>query len=149
MFLLSSSFTLVSCLAYSSTLKLEATCISEISANFQQTTQRYITEDKTPYSFLVHTAHSTCLMIASCGAETSALTMFLGLKLIHHLCYWPVSCRAVKKRGAVAPTLENADPSNPTIQVPEIPTFYYYYYYYYGSTQPIFVGPLSLYFSVS
>jgi hypothetical protein len=35
-------FTLVSCLAYSSTLKMEATCPSETSVDFQRTTWRYI-----------------------------------------------------------------------------------------------------------
>jgi hypothetical protein len=36
---------LVSCLAYSSTLKLEVTYISETSVFFQLTTRRYIPED--------------------------------------------------------------------------------------------------------
>jgi hypothetical protein len=38
-------FTLVSCLAYFSTLKLEATCSSETSVDFQRTKGRYIPED--------------------------------------------------------------------------------------------------------
>jgi hypothetical protein len=38
---------LVSCLAYSSTLKMEATCSSETSVYFQRTTGRYIPEDGT------------------------------------------------------------------------------------------------------
>jgi hypothetical protein len=38
---------LVSCLAYSSTLKMEATCSSETSVNFQHITCRYIPEDTT------------------------------------------------------------------------------------------------------
>jgi hypothetical protein len=44
------SFTLVSCLAYSSTLKMEATCSSETSADFQRTTRRYISEDRTVHN---------------------------------------------------------------------------------------------------
>jgi hypothetical protein len=40
------SFTLISCLAYSSTLKKEATCTSETSADFQWTALRYIPEDR-------------------------------------------------------------------------------------------------------
>jgi hypothetical protein len=36
-----------SCMAYSSTLKMEATCSSETSADFRQTTRRYIPEDRT------------------------------------------------------------------------------------------------------
>jgi hypothetical protein len=39
------SFTLVSYLAYSSTLKMEATCSFEVTFYFQPTTWRYIPED--------------------------------------------------------------------------------------------------------
>jgi hypothetical protein len=35
------------CLAYSSNLKMEATCSSETSVDFQRTARRYIPEDKT------------------------------------------------------------------------------------------------------
>jgi hypothetical protein len=38
---------LVSFLAYSSTLKMEATCASKTSADFQPTTPRYVLEDGT------------------------------------------------------------------------------------------------------
>jgi hypothetical protein len=41
------AFTLVSCLAYSSTLKIEETWSSETSVDFQRTTWRYIREDGT------------------------------------------------------------------------------------------------------
>jgi hypothetical protein len=41
----------VSCLAYSSTLKTEAICSSETSVDFQRTTRRYISEDKTPHEW--------------------------------------------------------------------------------------------------
>jgi hypothetical protein len=41
------AFTLVSCSAYSSILKMEATCSFETSVDFQQTTRRYILEDST------------------------------------------------------------------------------------------------------
>jgi hypothetical protein len=41
------AFTLVSCLAYSSILKMEAICSSETSVDFQRTIQRYIPEDST------------------------------------------------------------------------------------------------------
>jgi hypothetical protein len=40
-------FMLVSCLAYSSTVKIEATCSSETSVEFHRTTRRYIPEDRT------------------------------------------------------------------------------------------------------
>jgi hypothetical protein len=43
---LATCFTLVSCLAYSSTLKMEVTCSSETSVDFQRTTQRYIPKDR-------------------------------------------------------------------------------------------------------
>jgi hypothetical protein len=36
----------VSCLAYSSTLKMEETCSSETLVDFKQTTRRYIAEDR-------------------------------------------------------------------------------------------------------
>jgi hypothetical protein len=42
-------FTLVSCVAYSSTLKMEAMCSFETSVEVQRTTQRYIPYDKTLY----------------------------------------------------------------------------------------------------
>jgi hypothetical protein len=45
--LLATCFMLVSCLAYSSILKMEATCSPETSVDFQQTTLRYIPEYRT------------------------------------------------------------------------------------------------------
>jgi hypothetical protein len=42
---------LVSCLAYSSTMKMEATYSSETSVDFQRTKRRYIPEDKTIQNF--------------------------------------------------------------------------------------------------
>jgi hypothetical protein len=45
--LLAPASTLVSCLAYSSTLKIEATCSSETSVHFQWTTWHYISEHRT------------------------------------------------------------------------------------------------------
>jgi hypothetical protein len=38
---------LVPCLAYSSTLKMEATCSSEMSVDFYRTTRIYVPEDTT------------------------------------------------------------------------------------------------------
>jgi hypothetical protein len=40
-------FTLLSCLTYSSILKMKATCSSETSVDIQRTTRRYIPEDRT------------------------------------------------------------------------------------------------------
>jgi hypothetical protein len=47
--LLVTCFMLVSFLAYSSTLKIEAACFSETSVDFQRTTRRYIPEDRPLY----------------------------------------------------------------------------------------------------
>jgi hypothetical protein len=47
---LTSAFTLVSCLAYSSTQKIEATCSSETSTEFQRTTQHYVPEAVSPHN---------------------------------------------------------------------------------------------------
>jgi hypothetical protein len=41
------AFTLVSCRAYCSNLKMEATCSSKTPVDFQRTTRRYIPEDRT------------------------------------------------------------------------------------------------------
>jgi hypothetical protein len=41
---------LVSCLAYSSTLKMEITYSSETSISFQRTVRRYIQEDRNIYN---------------------------------------------------------------------------------------------------
>jgi hypothetical protein len=46
-FLLATFFTLISCLAYSSTLMMQMTCSSETSVNFKRTTRRYIPENRT------------------------------------------------------------------------------------------------------
>jgi hypothetical protein len=43
----SPAFTLVSCTSYSSTLKMEATCSSELSVDFGRTTRRYIPRNRT------------------------------------------------------------------------------------------------------
>jgi hypothetical protein len=43
---------LVSCLAYSSILKMEATCSPEMSVDFQRITWRYIPDDKILHNHL-------------------------------------------------------------------------------------------------
>jgi hypothetical protein len=50
--LLVACFMLVSCLAYSSTLKMEVTCSSESSVDFQRITWRYIAEHR-----ILHHSH--------------------------------------------------------------------------------------------
>jgi hypothetical protein len=50
---LAARFMVVSCLAHSSTLKMEATsCSSETSVDFKRTTWRYISEDMTLHDHL-------------------------------------------------------------------------------------------------
>jgi hypothetical protein len=46
MYLHATCFTQVSWLAYCSTLKLEAKCFSEMSFDFQRTTERFVQEDR-------------------------------------------------------------------------------------------------------
>jgi hypothetical protein len=46
------AFTLVSCSAYSSTLKVEGICSSETLVDYQRTAQRYIPEDGTLYNIV-------------------------------------------------------------------------------------------------
>jgi hypothetical protein len=46
--LLANSFILVSCLVYSSTLKMEAIFSSKTEVDFQRSTRRYIPQDRTP-----------------------------------------------------------------------------------------------------
>jgi hypothetical protein len=54
--LLAACFTLVSCLSYYSTMKVEATYSSEMSVNFERTTRRYIPEDKANFK-MFHVLH--------------------------------------------------------------------------------------------
>jgi hypothetical protein len=49
---LATCFMLVSCLAYSLTLKMEAAYSSENSVDFQRTTRRYFPEHKIPLAYL-------------------------------------------------------------------------------------------------
>jgi hypothetical protein len=52
-------FMLVSCMSYSSTLKMKATCYSETSVDCQWTTEHYIPEERTFYNHC-------CVNIKSC-----------------------------------------------------------------------------------
>jgi hypothetical protein len=58
---------LVSCLVYSLTLKIEETCSSETSVDFQRTKRRYIPEDRT-------------LLNHRCGNLKSYRILIVGLK---------------------------------------------------------------------
>jgi hypothetical protein len=57
--LLATCFMLVSCLTYSSTLKMAATCSSKKSVAVQRTTRRYIPEDKVFITTAVRTSNLT------------------------------------------------------------------------------------------
>jgi hypothetical protein len=60
--LLAVCFMLVSCLAYSSTLKMEVTRFPETSVDFQRTTRPYILKDKTLYNH-------RCENLKPCGLD--------------------------------------------------------------------------------
>jgi hypothetical protein len=57
---------LVCCLAYSSALKMEMTCFSKTSVDFQQTTQGYIPE------------YSSLWYLDRCGCALTTLQYFFG-----------------------------------------------------------------------
>jgi hypothetical protein len=62
------AFTLVSCSAYYSTLKMEAICSSETSVAIQRITRPYIPEDSTLYvsdAFCVSNAQRDLMMLVS------------------------------------------------------------------------------------
>jgi hypothetical protein len=67
---------LVSFLAYSSTLKMVVTCSSETSADFQQTAQLYIPEDRTiHFKVILEVNKDTVLEV---DIESSAYVMLPG-----------------------------------------------------------------------
>jgi hypothetical protein len=75
-----SVFTLVSCSAYSVTLKIEAVYSSETSVDCQQTTRRYIPEDSRLYNLRCENLKSckyenTFLMLVACLSYSPATKM--------------------------------------------------------------------------
>jgi hypothetical protein len=58
-------FTLVSCLAYSSTLKMEVTCFQRMSLDFHRTTRRHIAEDRTLRNYRCENLKSSILFACS------------------------------------------------------------------------------------
>jgi hypothetical protein len=68
------AFPLVSCSAYSSTLKMDAKYSSEKSVVFQRTTLRYIPEDSTLHNHRCESLKS-CKTIAVVSTATSAKTI--------------------------------------------------------------------------
>jgi hypothetical protein len=65
-------FTLVSFLAYSSAMKMEATCSSETSVGFQRATRRYVTEGRT--------------LLYLCISSGCQNELIISVKLIGLLC---------------------------------------------------------------
>jgi hypothetical protein len=65
--LLATCFMLISCLAYSSALRIEATGSSETSADFQQSTRRYILEDRTLHNHRCENLKSYIMRYTCCS----------------------------------------------------------------------------------
>jgi hypothetical protein len=74
------AFMLVSCLAYSSTLKVELICFSEMLVDFQQTTQRYIPNDR-----ILHNHHCENLKSYFIWFVLSVFTLRAVFMFCHHL----------------------------------------------------------------
>jgi hypothetical protein len=64
--LIGSCFRLISCLTYSSTLKMEPTCSSETSVDFQRTRQRYIPKDRSPLNKILSRNNYDSSILAYC-----------------------------------------------------------------------------------
>jgi hypothetical protein len=114
--LLTACFMLVSCLAYSSTLKMEMTCSSEASVGFQQPTQRYIPDVRTlhPNSWcLIYSSISqtieeikvlyskgyTCLTANSVLHYSAAILLILSIITIFFRSLWGIlNTRLINKK---------------------------------------------------
>jgi hypothetical protein len=89
---------LVSCLAYTSTLKMEAICSSETSVDFQRATRRYIPEDRTlpgHTSFCASCGESPALLLQSTSScQPQASTASLSFAFIYGNYYFciPLTC---------------------------------------------------------
>jgi hypothetical protein len=101
---------LVSCLAYSSTLKMEATCSSETSVDFQQATLHYIPEDRTLHTHLCENLKSyedsSVLSVSTrCVSVEAILPLHVAGMELNFIClpdvaiYVSVFGRVVEKRG--------------------------------------------------
>jgi hypothetical protein len=80
------AFTLVSCFAYYSTLKMDATCSSETSVDFQQTTRCYIPEDRTLHNHCCENLKSySTLSVCWISGEAVGLTLELSMQSVRLL----------------------------------------------------------------
>jgi hypothetical protein len=75
--LLAACFMLVTCLVYSLTLKMEATCSSKMSAEVQWNTQHYITEERTLQKFI-------CFGIIITTVIKSAYILQSNIRILPH-----------------------------------------------------------------
>jgi hypothetical protein len=80
--LLTSCFMLVSCLSFSSILKMEATCSSETSVDFQRNTRRCISENRTLHNYCRENLRfyvlSLCIII----------TFLVRFRVIYVVCWF-------------------------------------------------------------
>jgi hypothetical protein len=69
------AFTLLSCSAYSSTMKMEAMCSSETSVDFQRAIRRYIPKDRTLHNHRCENLKSYIVgLIFNCGSLNHAVS---------------------------------------------------------------------------
>jgi hypothetical protein len=82
--MLSTCFMLASCLAYSSTIKMEVTCSSATSVDFQRTTRRSISEDRTRHNHSCENLKSCMLPLLgfslSAPSDVRLGVMFAGMR---------------------------------------------------------------------
>jgi hypothetical protein len=104
---LATCFALVSWLTYFSTLRMEATCSSETSVDFQRTTRRYIPEDRTLHNHLYENLKSYLLNIFNSiiflERGTAFLRTCLAIFVLYLKCFQSVmQCgEYVESRGSV------------------------------------------------
>jgi hypothetical protein len=77
--LLTTCFMLIPCLTYSSTLKIEATCSSEMLVKLQRTSQRYISEGRTLHTHQYEDVRSNSYIPSALG------DMFIWKFLFHEV----------------------------------------------------------------
>jgi hypothetical protein len=123
------AFTMASCLAYSSTLKMDATCSSETSVDFKRTTRRYIPEDRRPlhnhrcsnlksyiYLFMypslficlgTHTYIALYQHIDTCPALPPPIYIYIGVSVCLAMISLPLCTSYLyhKGKGKVVPVL--------------------------------------------
>jgi hypothetical protein len=78
---------LVSCLTYSSTLKMEEICFSETSVDFQRTTRRYIPEDRIFLDLIPSSNQEYCGVFRVTGTPFGLLVGFISRLVIHSFNY--------------------------------------------------------------